>query len=194
MTGQTQNADQTSSTQAAAAAAATGGLAKEPAKHKTQWPPSRSSSAQRQTSSNSTTAAVLAGGSTTQAFWRAVEMSSTGSECNGWGWKAARREGGLWLAWPREPAEARALRKLSRSVARTTRRPQPPHLHPFHASPWRFRQGFFGFCAAAFGCFCRRAVLAVRSPPVAVGMPSRCSAGTAAGTDAVHCACRAADR
>lgn len=44
------------------------------------------------------------------------------------------------------------------------------------------------------GCFCRRAVLAVRLPPVAVGMPSRCLAGTAAGTDAVHCACIAADR
>lgn len=29
---------------------------------------------------------------------------------------------------------------------------------------------------------------------VAVGMPSRCLLGTAAGTDAVHCACRAADR
>lgn len=53
-------------------------------------------------------------------------------------------------------SEARALRKLSRSVARTTRGPQPPRPHPFHASPWLFRQGFFGFCAAALLPFCRR--------------------------------------
>jgi hypothetical protein len=116
----------------------------------------------------------------TQAFCR-VEMSSKGSECKGWGWKAARREGGLWLAWPREPAEARALRKLSRSVARATKGPQPPHLHPFHASPWRFRQGFFGFCAAALGASAEgfHQCFSGRSPPVvvAVGMPIRCSAG-----------------
>lgn len=110
------------------------------------------------------------------------------SECNGWGWKAARRESGLWLAWPREPARQGPCG----SFLEASHGP-PEGPNPLVPTPSTLRRGCsvraslasvqLPCCPSAEGCF------SGRSPPV--GCSGRYAQqvallAAAAGTDAVH--------